>query len=57
MPKTTSPTVNSGQGALAAGRDTSGRRIPSEPAYTRVEVAPRETERITPSGAVPRTGS
>lgn len=56
MPKTTSPAVNSGQGALASTYDTSGRRVPSEAAYTRVEVAPRETERITPSGSVPRTG-
>lgn len=51
---TTTPTVNSGQGALAAGRDTSGRRVSSEPAYTHVEVTPRETHRITPSGSVAR---
>jgi hypothetical protein len=54
MSKSSTPAVNSGQGALPAGRDTSGRHVPSEPAYTRVEVAPRETHRITPSGAVAR---
>jgi hypothetical protein len=56
MAKSSTPAVNSGKGGLPAGRDTSGRRIPSEPPYTRVEVAPRETHRITPSGSVPRTG-
>jgi hypothetical protein len=53
---TTTPTVNSGRGALAAARDTTGRHVPSEPAYTFEERCPRETERITPSGSVPRTG-
>ena len=53
-PKTETPTVNSGQGALPATRDTSGRRVPSEPAYTYTETAARETERITPNGAQPR---
>lgn len=53
-PTTTTPTVNSGKGALPATRDVMGRRVPSEPAYTHVEVAPRETHRITPGGSVPR---
>lgn len=56
MAKTTSttPAVNSGRGSLPAGRDVVGRRVPSEPAYTYVERAPRETHRITPSGSVAR---
>lgn len=57
MPKSTRPAVNSGQGSLPASRDTSGRHVPSEPAYTTVEVAPRETHRITPGGSIPRTGA
>jgi hypothetical protein len=55
--KSSTPTVNSGEGALPAGRDTTGRRVPSEPPYTYTETAPRETHRITPSGSVPRTGT
>lgn len=54
-PKTETPTVNSGEGALSATRDTSGRRVPSEAPYTYTERAPRETEAITPSGSVPRS--
>lgn len=49
-------TTNSGRGALPAGRDTTGRRVPSEGNYTHTETAPRETHRITPTGSVPRTG-
>jgi len=55
MPKSTTPVINSGEGALPATRDTSGRRVPSEPPYTRVEVTARETHRITPSGSVARS--
>lgn len=54
MAKTTSPTVNSGQGALSAGRDTSGRRVPSEPPYTSVEVTPRDTHRLNGDGSSTR---
>lgn len=57
MPSPSADTTNSGQGALPAGTDRDGRRVPSEGNYTYVERAPRETHRITPSGSVPRGNS
>jgi hypothetical protein len=57
MATSSKPTVNSGQGGLPAGTDTSRRHVPSEGPYTYIETAQRETHRITPSGSVPRTGA
>ena len=48
------PTVNSGNGAQPATVDRAGRRVPSEGPYTYIERTPRETHRITPGGAVAR---
>lgn len=42
--------------ATPATRDTSGRYVQAEEAYTFTETCQRETHRITPSGSVPRTG-
>lgn len=53
-PTSTTPTVNSGTGSLPAGRDTSGRRVLSEPAPTTTTYAVRDSHRITSSGAVRR---
>ncbi len=54
MPESTTPPVNSGQGALPAGRDVMQRRVLSEPAYNGVQNTPRDSHRITPEGRVPR---
>lgn len=41
-PTSTSPTVNTGQGALPAGSDRMGRRVPSEPPYSYVDTSGRD---------------
>lgn len=51
---TTTPTVNTGKGALPATTDKCNRRVPSEPAYTYTERSPRETHRINGDGSSTR---
>lgn len=51
-------TVTDGSGPALRGVTTDGRHNTVEDqAYTYTQTCPREAERITPSGSVPRTGN